>query len=118
MNPTPDENEELRELVDALLDSLATDEQVARLNDMLAGDPAAIDYYLRRTFVSAFLREGGGGATRFEPRLEERVDESEAPPLSRDGPLRTPRARAGSWHRARTWGMAASVALALGLMTV
>jgi hypothetical protein len=55
-------NEELGELMEALRDGTIADAQVARLDQILAEDPGAVDYFVDRAWLRAALDAKLGGA--------------------------------------------------------
>jgi hypothetical protein len=51
-------NEELGTLIEGLRDGVLEDEQIARLDQILAEDPAAVDYFIDRAWLCAELSSG------------------------------------------------------------
>ena len=65
-------NLELIELIGAVREDRCTPDQAARLNDLLANDPAARSYYIRVMLLTADLHQASANECNIRRRIEDR----------------------------------------------
>ena len=63
--------EELRELIDAMIDQSITDRQTERLNEILASDSTAVDFYIQQMWMHEdLLRLAGENSTKIDASIK------------------------------------------------